>query len=241
MKARGDENKAGVGTKPMSPQQLEKFYAWLGVHRTRTTPSEAVVASMTMKAGFSGGRAVPEWLLALVGVSLASTSAAQCVGDSVHENTLTLWVVRLLTLMIVLASMLHIGRKELLEKQKMVTRLVKELNEFAKFNDEELAVRDAMIETREHDLEQLRGNQRLREQAMASMTQRIQDLPDQVLEARAALADYPGAMHIMVTPFGQCYHSEHPPHGLRCADQARTLRPCGECHGWSSESAIRES
>lgn len=156
---------------------------------------------------------------------------------TVRENPLTLWIVTLVTLLIVLASMLYAGRKDIRGKLNMMARLVNELKEFAKCNDEELAVRGAMIEARESDLEQMRGDQRLREQAMANMTQRIQDLFGQ---AHAALADCPGAMKITVTLYGQCYHSEHPPHGLRYADQARTLRPCGECHGWGSGDAIRE-
>lgn len=94
----------------------------------------------------------------------------------------------------------------------MAARLKNEIQEFEKFNDDSLEVRDAMVEAREAQLQRESGEVRLRQQAMESMTWRIQDFSDQVLEARTALADYPGAMEIIVTPFGQCYHSGHPPH-----------------------------
>ncbi len=81
-KAKGEENKADIGTKPMTARTLEKFYAWLGIEKSES--ADVIDDKMTDEKQI--GTLDSCLLKRLLGTAVFATLLGACKGEGIETQ-----------------------------------------------------------------------------------------------------------------------------------------------------------
>jgi hypothetical protein len=230
VKVRGECNKADVGTKPMNPGQVEKFYGWLDI--VRPADNKQVSSLMDKLRPRQVTACVPQWLQALIISSLMTesvgtfdvVSASRSSDDGLDDTFGTVrsslsWYARLLMFVLVTFMVAVCG---LSYGMYRLWRLTRELNGHVTATERKL--KDAL----RHNEDLLCQVEEARQLVGHYQKQAAWDKADRDKSSSTSKRLLPESITIAPST-GMRYHTDAWCEGLRTATCTRVLTPCTVC------------